>query len=306
MTTWDVAVVGGGPAGLSAALMLSRAGRRVVVLDSGEYRNAAARVMHGYLGYDGVDPEVLRSQGRAELARYGGGVLPVAEVRVIDAKFADNLFYLTCVSRYARSTYGATLPQEVVRARKLILASGVVDVLPQIPGLERLYGRLIFHCPYCDGWEFRNTPLAIVGAGGAEFAGMLRTWSRDRVWFTEGERPKPTAVVAARCPIVTSKVAMFSEHDQQVRIHLEDGQVFTRRAVFLKLAGQKQRSPLAEMFGLQVGYNGVKAEEDGRTSFRGLYVAGDNTRNIQFAIVAAAEGANAAVAVDDELREEDP
>lgn len=237
--TWDVAVIGGGPAGLSAALVLARSCRRVIVLDSGEYRNAAASAVHGYLGSDGIDPRKLRARGRTELSSYG---VPI---------------------------------------------TGVEDILPPIPGLRQLYGRSIFHCPYCDGWEVRGQPLAVVGQGGAEFAGMLETWSRDVMWFSEKE------------------VVRFSGDDREVLIEQADGSVTWRRAVFLKLAGQRQRSHIAEMFGLRLDDDGVEHGPNGKTKFRGVYVAGDMTKDLRLSIVAAAEGAQAAVAVDAELREDD-
>lgn len=289
---YDVVVVGGGPAGLSAALVLARARRRVIVLDSGEYRNAPAKNMHNYLGLDGLPPEQLRQQGRAELARYGVQVL--SKVQVTDVKSADGFFYLTYATQ---DPLQLPASRGMIKARKVILATGVKDDLPPIPGVKELFGRSIFHCPYCDGWEVRDQPLAVVGADAVDFARKLQQWSRDVFWFSEG-------AVADRAPLYfPQKVVQFTGDDHQVFVHQAGGRVTVRRAVFLKLR-QRQRSALPEILGLKVEQYGVVHWPNGQTAMRGVFVAGDMTKDLGFSIMAAAEGAHAAVACDDELRED--
>src|SRR3954467_10771273 len=143
--TWDCIVVGAGPAGLNAALVLGRARRRVLVLDNGAPRNYATHEMHGVLGHDGLDPADLRSRGRAELARYGVDVV-TADVR--DAEVLDGAVRLICAG-------GAEM------TRTVILATGMLDELPDIPGFAEVWGTSAHTCPYCDGFEHRDERLAI-------------------------------------------------------------------------------------------------------------------------------------------------
>src|SRR4051794_12723796 len=183
---YDVLIVGGGPAGLSAALVLGRCRRRVLVVDSGRPRNAAARAMHGYLSRDGIRPRELLRLGRAEVERYG--------VEVLDAE-VDSARALA-PGEVSDPCAGFEVVTEVgqrFRSRKLLLATGVQDVLPPIEGAERYFGRGVHHCPYCDGWEHRDRNLVAYGAGHAAtgLALSLRTWSGRVTTCTGGKRVGP-------------------------------------------------------------------------------------------------------------------
>ena len=166
---WDCLVAGGGPAGLSAALVLGRARRRVLVCDTGEPRNRHSEAAHGYLTRDGIAPGSFLAIARAELALYA--TVEYRRARVGDAVRLGDLFEL-------RLENG-----ERVRGRTVLVATGVVDTPPPLEGLEPLYGRSVHHCPYCDGWEHRDAPLAAHGAGepGARLALKLRQWTSDIV-----------------------------------------------------------------------------------------------------------------------------
>ncbi|HEY9366168.1 MAG TPA: NAD(P)/FAD-dependent oxidoreductase [Agromyces sp.] len=166
---FDVAVVGGGPAGLSAALSLARARRRVIVFDAGDPRNGVAEHMHGVLGHDGLRPTALLERGRGEVQRHGGIVIGgrVETVRV------------------GTSGIDVDGPSGVVRARRLIVATGLRDELPEIAGLREQWGRGVVVCPYCDGWERRNDTIGVIatGAHGVDQAHQLRQWSDAIVYF---------------------------------------------------------------------------------------------------------------------------
>ena len=175
----DVVVIGGGPAGLSAALMLGRCRRRVVVCDAGQPRNAAACALHGYLTRDGIPPGELLRLGRDELRAYGVEMRQVAVTDVVPS-----------LDRFQVHLDGGGL----LTARKLLIASGVRDHLPDIEGLEACYGITVHHCPYCDGWEARDRAVAVIGrgGGGAGLALSLKTWS-DRVVLCTNGPPRLTA-----------------------------------------------------------------------------------------------------------------
>ena len=171
--SFDVAIVGGGPAGLSAALILGRCCRRVLLCDAGEPRNARSRAVHGFLTRDGTPPLELRRLGRAQLDPYDVEVRPI---RVVDARRVAGGFWLALAD-------GAR-----VRARKLLLATGVVDDLPPVPGLLALWGTSVFPCPYCDAWELRGRRLGVLGQGEAALSlcRALTSWSRDLVLLSNG------------------------------------------------------------------------------------------------------------------------
>src|SRR5437870_1210687 len=171
---YDVVVVGGGPAGLSAALMLGRCRRRVLVCDVGEPRNRATRALHGYLTRDGTPPREFLDLGRRELPEYG---VEFRCVGVTGAAPVDDHYRLELADGSEE------------RTRYLLIATGVVDDLPGVRGFEECYGRSVFHCPYCDGWEWRDARIAAFGRGrhGIGLALGLRTWSRDTVLCTDGE-----------------------------------------------------------------------------------------------------------------------
>lgn len=292
----DVVIVGAGPAGLSAALLLGRSNRSVLVCDDGEYRNASARSLHGFLTRDGIAPADLRRIGREDLRPYGSVTL--REVTVTAAERRADLFEITCAD-------GAR-----VQARKLLLATGVVDALPAISGADLYYGRGLFHCPYCDGYEVRDEPLAAYGADrvAQRLALELTGWSRDVVLCTDGEptlSPSEMQRLAANgIALRPDRVARLEGGTRLERIVFADGTVLPRRALFFP-SRSRQRSDLAARLGCDLTPDGdVETNAYEATRVPGLFVAGDASRGLQLAILAAAEGVKAAFAINTSLLRE--
>jgi thioredoxin reductase len=232
---WDVIIVGGGPAGLSAALVLGRCRRKVLVIDEGKPRNSVSRKSHGYFTRDGARPSEFLRIGREQLRPYGVALRPgvVVEVSVRPSGFELR-----------------TEDGKRERARKVLLATGIRDRLPQLEGLPPLYGRSVFHCPYCDGWEVRDKPLAAYARGGdgPDFALGLTTWSRDVVLLTDGARR--VSVEDARrlkrngVGIRFEKILRLEGDGGLLRrVHFMHGKPLERSALFFH-SGVEQRSKL--------------------------------------------------------------
>jgi thioredoxin reductase len=294
---YDVIIVGAGPAGLSAALMLGRCRRSVLICDTGRPRNAASYAIHGFLTRDGISPQEFLALARRDLEPYDTVLL--RDVEVVAAECHPPQFEVTLATG------------ERVRARKLLLATGVVDTLPQIAGIQELYGRSVFHCPYCDGWEVRDRPLAIYGRGqrGLGLSLELTAWSRDLVLCTDGpcEIDEEGRMRLQRNSIVLreDKVARLDGSNGLLQhIVFAGGERLTRRALFFT-TGQSQRSNLLDRLGCEFNEKGtVRTGKYETTHLPGLFVAGDASRAVQWAIVAAAEGAEAAFAINTDLVKE--
>ncbi len=296
---WDVVIVGGGPAGLSAALVLGRARRSVLVCDKGTPRNWASRHMHGFITRDGVDPREFRDLAHQELARYDQVELRSAAVVAVSPLKAGGGFEV-------KLSRGAT-----VRARKLLLATGVFDRLPSVPGLAKLFGTSVFQCPYCHGWEFRDGAVAVYGRGkrGFEMARAMTAWTADIVLCTDGEIVAPTAQRQLQrngIQVRTAAIAKLEARGGQLsRIVFRDGEKLARDALFFDTPSAEQ-SALSRAIGCEYGdHGGVKCGQYSSTSVPGVYAAGNITRDVQLAIVAAAEGTRAAFGINRALTRED-
>lgn len=295
---YDCIVVGGGPAGLSAALMLGRCRRHVLVCDTGEPRNRWSLAVHGYLTRDGTPPDTFLDLAREELRCYD--TVELRTTRVVEAVRSGRGFEVCCADGTA------------VRGRKLLLATGVVDEVPEIPGLRPLYGRSVHHCPYCDAWDWRDQPVGVYGQGDAA-AGLalsLTSWTRDLVLCTDGpashsERMRER-LEASGIPVREERVLRLEGQDGRLeRIVFGAGEPEMRRALFFA-TGQRQASELPARLGCRFLENGaVDTGKCEATNVPGLYVCGDASREAQFVVVAAAEGTEAAMAINRALLEQE-
>jgi thioredoxin reductase len=296
--TYDCLIVGAGPAGLSAALMLGRCRRRVLVFDLGEQRNLRSGGLHNYLTRDGIPPAEFLQISRRELAQYPS--VEFRQTEVLDAARSPDGFRVVCADG------------RQVAGRKLLLATGVVDELPALEGLQPLYGTSVHHCPYCDGWEWKNQPIAIYGSAeeGKALALGLTVWSDDLVLCTSGpsglERSDLEELSREGIEVREEKIARLEGRDGRLeRLVFETGESLPRKALFI-CSGQHQRSALARKLGCRFTPKGaVDTGSCEATDVPGLYVAGDASKEAQFVVVAAAEGAEAGMAINKSLLKDD-
>lgn len=291
---FDSVIIGGGPAGLSAALVLGRARRRVLLCDTGQQRNRRAVSMHGYLTRDGMPPAEFIAIARRELAAYDSVLL--CDVEVVEALPAEGGFEVRLAD--GERAHGATL----------LVATGVVDDIPPIDGIESLYGHSVHHCPYCDGWEHRDEPLAVYGCGETvgQFALGLLQWSRDVVICSDGPHGYSGELLAQLerhgVAVREERVVRLEGRDGRLeRIVFQEGPPLERSALFFS-TGHRQGSGFAAQLGARFTPKGaVRTAAAERTGVPGLFVAGDASKDPQLVIVAAAEGAEAAIAINTEL-----
>ncbi len=297
--SYDVVVVGGGAAGLNGALMLARALRSVAVIDAGAPRNAPAEGVHGLLGREGMPPAELLERGRAEVRGYGGHVVTGA------------------VTAAARDGDGFTVTLadgRSVRARRLLVTTGLVDVLPDVAGLRERWGRDVIHCPYCHGYEFRDRAIGVLATGpmSVHQALLFRQLSADVTYFTHetaGPDEEQAEQLAARgVPVVTGTVAALEvAGDRLVGLRLADGTVVGRDALAVGtrmvaragfLAGLGLR-PVEHPSGM--GEHVPAVDPSGRTDVAGVWVAGNVTDLAAQVGAAAAGGALAGAMINADL-----
>ncbi|WP_310963093.1 NAD(P)/FAD-dependent oxidoreductase [Nocardioides terrisoli] len=296
---WDVVIVGGGAAGLSAALTLARARRRVTVVDAGEPRNAPADAVHGLLALDGVSPGELLARGRQEVLGYGGDL--VAD-EVVDVQLG------TCGFAVALRN-GPTL-----QARRLLIATGLADELPDIPGIREQWGHGVLHCPYCHGWEVRDRSVGVLATGpmSVHQALLFRQWSPYVVFFAGEQPPAPEdrarlhaldiAIIEgpiAQVEVVGDRVTGVRLADEQlieVDVAVVSPRMVARADVFAGIGVEPTEHPAGSF---------IEADATGRTSVPGVWVAGNASDLSAQVSAAAAEGARAAQHINADLVMED-
>lgn len=293
---YDVVIVGGGPGGLSAALALGRARKRVLVLDAGPRRNAAAEHLHNFVTRDGTTPDEFRRVARAQLAAY-----PDVELRDVRAEAIAG----------ARGAFDVRLAAGGVVARRILLCTGMIDEMLPIDGFRALWGRAIFQCPYCHAWEVQDRRWGYLARAEdarmvVPFALQARGWTRDVVVFTSGAFELPdearAALGAAGIRIETAPIARLVARDDRLEaIELASGAAVPCEVLF---AHPPQRQvELVRALGVALDDDGyVRSDPMKReTSIPGIYAAGDLTTRMQGAIVAAAAGVHAASMINVEL-----
>jgi thioredoxin reductase len=296
---WDVVIAGAGPAGLSAALVLGRARRKVLLCDTGTPRSWASQEMHGFLTRDGIAPAEFRRLAHKELARYPGVVFRKAEI--------------TGASRTAAGHFTVTIAKaRSVRCRKLLIATGVFDHLPGIDGIEKFFGTSVFQCPYCHGWEMRDARIAVYGKHrrGFEMARAMTAWTRSIVLCTDGaaglSEAQKTHLQRNAIPVIEDRIERLEGTRGRLReIVFRGGRRLKRTGLFFDTPSSSQ-SKLAEAVGCQFArHGGVKCGQHEATSVPGVFVAGNIIKDVQLVIVAAAEGTRAAFGINRALTRED-
>ncbi|QMU30211.1 NAD(P)/FAD-dependent oxidoreductase [Adhaeribacter radiodurans] len=293
---YDVIIVGGGPAGTSAAMLLGRCMRKVLLFDSGLGRNRWSNAMNGFISRDGYNPVEFIKLAREELTKYS---IEVKNKVVKHVQKTGNYFEVTDQDDHC------------YLARKILLATGVKDRVPEIPGIEEKYGKSVHHCPYCDGWESRNKALGAYGKG-RDAVGLslsLKTWSSDVTLYTDGTRKlrrEDNALLEANeINICTAPIERLEgEGSALSEIVLQGGSRLKCESLFFT-TGSDQQCDLAINLGCDFTSKGVvKTYQHQQTNIPGLYVAGDAARDMQLVIVAASEGTKAGVMINKELQAE--
>jgi thioredoxin reductase len=316
-STFDVAVIGGGAAGLSAAVTLGRARRSVVVVDAGTPRNAPAAGVHGFLTRDGMPPLELVAAGREEVERYGGVIVAgeaVSAARRV-AGDADGAGSAGAGPDGGAGGFAVTLADgQVIGARRLVIATGLVDELPDVPGLRELWGRDVVHCPYCHGWEIRDEPIGVLGTGprSVHQALMFRQWTSDLVFFQHDAPPltgdEAEELAARGIRVVPGRVTALETGDGgRLRgVRTDDGTLEPRRAVAVAVR-MSARAALLEGLGLAAvadpdgAGEHVEADATGLTSVPGVWVAGNVTDLMAQVVVSAAAGMRVGAVVNADL-----
>jgi len=298
---YDVIVVGAGSAGLSAALTLGRCRRRVLVADGGAPRNAPSGGVHGFLSRDGIEPAELLRLGREQLRPYP--TVAVHKLKITSLTKQLDGFRAAGVTAQGHAWAGT--------ARRILLATGVDDRLPPLPGFRELWGSGVLHCPYCHGYEVREQPLAVYGQGKTVvgLALLLTNWSPDLVVVTDGPghltRHARQRLRRHHIEVREEPIARLVGGPQGLHcVEFKDGTYLERKALFLH-AAQEQRSSLAAELGARItGKGAVWVDKNSQTTVTGLYAAGDTAPGQQQVLVAAAAGAKAAICLNEGLTKE--
>ncbi|WP_152393472.1 NAD(P)/FAD-dependent oxidoreductase [Paenibacillus guangzhouensis] len=296
---YDCAIIGGGPAGLNAALVLGRARRRVALLDNNQPRNSVTHASHGFITRDNVAPAEFRRVAYEEVLRYPS--VHHWQLDVTDVHAAGQGFDIVMSSG------------NQLQARKVIIATGLKEIFPAIEGFHDFYGKSIFNCPYCDAWEMRDQPLIAISedAGIFHTAKLLYNWSEDLIVSTNGRTilsdEQQDLLMSRGIRVIQTPIAAFEgQHGQLERVSFTDGSWIERRGGFVSPTFVN-KATFREQLGYEVTeQGGIRTDAAGRSSVAGLYAAGDAAyvRPSQV-VIAAAAGSKVAMTVNYDLTEED-
>ncbi|NEW09267.1 NAD(P)/FAD-dependent oxidoreductase [Paenibacillus sp. SYP-B3998] len=299
---FDCAIIGGGPAGLNAALVLGRARRKMVLFDDNKPRNAVTQESHGFITRDGVKPSEFREIAHRDIAKY-----PDVQFR------PDKVTQVTKENEGEITFELVTEVGESYRARTIILATGLKEIFPSIPGIRDYYGKSIFSCPYCDGWELRNKPLVAITETEHAYriTKVVSNWSKDVILCTNGS---DKLTPEQRQALKTKQISVYDQKIHSLagangllkQIKFEDGSEILREGGFLAMPW-KQATTIAESLGCEINTHlGIVTDVLGRTNIPGVYAAGDMSVNGPAQLInAAAEGSKAAIGVNTDLIEKE-
>jgi thioredoxin reductase len=293
-STYDCIIIGGGPAGLTCAIFLARYRRRVLVIDNGRPRNYASRAIHGFLGLHGIPPVELFKRGRAEAQAFGAEICTCTAQRI----------------EHSGDIFEVTTDEGTFRARRIALAYGVRDLLPDIPGIEEFYGGSVFHCPDCDGYEVIGKRVGVVGWG-TKAAGLtleLMQWTRELTIFVHGRdrdfsKEETSKLLAQSINVKDERVIELVGRDGQLQaVVLTSGERVELDALFFTI-GTERSCDLAEQLGCKLvdGTTCLKVSDVKETNVKGVYAMGDLVPGSQLAITSAADGAIAAIEINKSL-----
>lgn len=292
---YDCAIIGGGPAGLNAALVLGRSRRKTLLFDDDNGRNLVTRESHGFITRDGIEPEEFKRLGRKDIAKYD--CVEIKEQRIVS------------VHRITETHYElVTENGDIFHSIKIIIAAGLKEEQPNIPDIEKFYGTSLFSCPYCDGWELRDQPLAVIADKQVfELAKKIYTWSRDLVVFTNGEgrleEEDKQKLLRKGIKVVEDIIDGLEGDNGQLRsIRLEDGTLIDRVGGFVTPLWS-HATPFAKDLGCKLSeHGGILTDDYGRTNVWNVYAAGDASLIVPSQLViAAGEGSAAAIGVNGDL-----
>ncbi|MDE8562525.1 NAD(P)/FAD-dependent oxidoreductase [Anoxybacillus rupiensis] len=296
----DCAIIGGGPAGLSAALVLGRAGRKVILFDNDQPRNAVTQKSHGFITRDGVTPREFRNLAHQDISKYPS--VQIKKCKIVEVKREKGSIFKLI-----------THEGKPYLSKKMIIAMGLKESLPNVNGIRDYYGKSIFSCPYCDGWELREQPLVLISENNNAFhmAKMVYQWSKDLVVCTNGNKiisETEEQVLKRKGIIIKEKpILKLSGSDGKLeKVVFEDGTEINRSGGFVT-TDLEQPNDLAKSLGCEVNKNGrVIVDVLGRSNVEGVYAAGDvSVVGPSQLVIAAAQGTCAAMGVNSDLTMEE-
>ena len=297
MDLFDVIIIGGGPAGLNAAVVLGRCRRSVIVFDSKTQRNIRSHGMHNYLTRDDIKPQEFLKLAQQEAKKYH----VVLRNKIIHS-----------VSRLPKGHFAVRDENgNIYYSKKILIATGLTDNIPNVAGMNELYGKSVFQCPYCDAWEFRDKKLGVYARNknGFELALSLATWSYSVSYFSDGrnylKREELETLKAYKIPVINSRLShLVSKNDKLTSIAMKNGESYPCDAIFF-VNGYEQQCNFLQELGCIISSKKVAVTNKlQQTNIPGVYVAGDASKDMHFVVVAAAEGAKAGVTINKELQKE--